>query len=118
MQAIMRSFRRMILTELLNHLKSFYNLEVNPDVVKSLLHSNAAMDALFSFRSDIRLDNLRRALVQLDDGKYGICIGCKDPIPQKDLAQDLTRRLCASCESGFNNRQHESLTAVSYSEHI
>ncbi|HTY02013.1 MAG TPA: hypothetical protein VMG09_18455 [Bacteroidota bacterium] len=117
MQTNKRSFRRMILTEILNHLKTRYNLEVSPDAVKRLLHSNAGMDALFSFRSDTRLDDFRRALTQLDDGRYGICIACKEPIRQEDLAQDLTRRLCASCESGFNHRLRESLAAAPHAEY-
>ena len=113
MRKIKRSFRRMILVELLKHLQSSYDFELKPDAVRRLLHSNVGMDALFSFRSDSRLNDLKRALTQLDEGLFGICIGCKTPMSEEELTQDITRRLCSSCESGFNHHLIDHATAAS-----
>ena len=113
MRKIKRSFRRMILVELLTHLKSHYDFELRPDAIRRLLHSNVGMEALFSFRSDARLNDLKRALTQLEEGRFGICIACKNSMSEEELQQDITRRLCSACESGFNHHLIDQATAAS-----
>lgn len=109
-----RSTRRIILVELLKHLKSEYGFELTPDTARRLLLSDKGIDALISFRSDSRLDNLHGALLRLNSGKFGICIACKQPIAQTSLESDITRRVCPQCEAQFNHRRSEaSVSALS-----
>jgi len=102
-----RSIRRRILVELLEHLRSDYDLELPPDAVRGLLYSNAGITALLSFRSDSRIDELHGTLLRLESGTFGICIACKQPIAQPDLDNNITRRVCPSCEAEFNHRRPE-----------
>jgi RNA polymerase-binding transcription factor DksA len=43
------------------------------------------------------LDQVDRALARLDDGSYGRCEGCGQPIDDDLLAEDPTRRTCQEC---------------------
>jgi RNA polymerase-binding transcription factor DksA len=108
-----RSTRRTILIELLNHLKSQYDVKLTPDLIREVINSNAGVDALLSFRSDSRLDELRGALLRLESGTFGICIACREPIAQIQLDGDVTSRVCPSCESNFNHRRPEAKVAAS-----
>ena len=103
-----RSIRRILLIELLRHLKSEYDLELAPGAVRELIYSNAGIDPLLSFRSDSRLDDLQAALLRLKSGTFGLCIGCKQSIAQTHLDDDVTRRVCPSCEANFNRRWIET----------
>jgi RNA polymerase-binding transcription factor DksA len=104
MQKSKCSIRRIILVELFKHLKSCYDYELTPNSVKSVLNSNAGIDALLSFKSDSHLDDLHGALLRLEAGSFGVCIACKLSINQARLDNDVTTRLCPSCEAGFNSR--------------
>lgn len=109
-----RSVRRQILLELLKHLKSNYDFELPPEGVRGLMNSNAGIDALFSFRSDAHLNALRSALTRLDAGTFGICIACKQSIALTSLENDITRRVCPSCEAEINRQgQEASVPALS-----
>ncbi|HTY60361.1 MAG TPA: hypothetical protein VMF59_16175 [Bacteroidota bacterium] len=99
-----RSTRHKILIEILAHLKTAYDFDPPPDSLRSLLNSAAGIEPLLSFRSDAHLDDLRGALLRLESGTYGICIACKQQIPQASLDADVTRRVCPSCEADFNHR--------------
>lgn len=103
-----RSIRRTILVELLRHLKSEYDFELTPDAVRELLYANTGIDALLSFRSDSRLDDLHGALLRLHSGKFGICIACRQAIVWKLMKDDVTKRVCPSCEAHFNHRWVET----------
>ncbi len=110
-----RSIRRTILVELLRHLKSQYDFELTADAVRELIYSNAGIDALLSFRSDSRLDDLRGALLRLESDTFGICIACKQSIARTHMDDDVTRRVCPSCESEFNHRRVETVVLASSS---
>jgi RNA polymerase-binding transcription factor DksA len=103
-----RSIRRSILVALLRHLESVYDFELAPDAVRELIYSNAGIDALLSFRSDSRLDGLQGALLRLESGTFGICIACKQSIAQTEIDDDVTKRVCPSCEAHFNHRWIET----------
>jgi RNA polymerase-binding transcription factor DksA len=103
-----RSIRRTILVELLRHLKSVYDFELTPDAVRELIYSNAGIDALLSFRSDSRLDDLQGALARLESGTFGVCLACKQSIAWRPMDDDVTRRVCPSCEAHFNHRWVET----------
>ncbi len=40
---------------------------------------------------------IEAALKRLDEGDYGYCVGCGEPIPAKRLAIDPTAARCVSC---------------------
>jgi len=103
-----RAIRRIIVVELLKHLKSEYDIELAPGDVGDLIYSNAGIDALLSFRSDSRLNDLQYALARLESGIFGICIACKQPIALAHLDNEITRRICPSCEAEFNQRRQKA----------
>jgi RNA polymerase-binding transcription factor DksA len=103
-----RSIRRTIIIELLRHLKSEYDFELTPEAARELIYANAGIDSLLSFRSDSHLDELQGALLRLESGKFGICIACKQAIARTHMEEDVTRRICSSCEAHFNHRWVEA----------
>ena len=46
-----------------------------------------------------RLQQIRRALEQIEQGNYGPCVRCGDPIPRGRLEIMPETRLCVSCAS-------------------
>ncbi|GAA0617208.1 hypothetical protein GCM10009547_19240 [Sporichthya brevicatena] len=48
-----------------------------------------------------QLEETEAALKRLDEGKYGICDGCRLPIPPARLEALPAARLCVSCQSAF-----------------
>lgn len=99
-----RSIRRIIVLELLDQVKSAYYYELPEEDVKTMMYSDAGIEALLSFRSDSRLDDLRGALQRLESGTFGLCIACKTPIARIHLEGNITRRICPSCEAGLSHR--------------
>lgn len=96
-----RVMRRMILSRLYDHLQDHYAV-FSPR--EHFVDGNLTMhdiDALLAFKSDPQLDELRHALDRLESGTFGICLGCKAPIPQALLDNDPSRRICISCEQKF-----------------
>ena len=112
MQKVKCSTRRTILVEIFKHLKSCYKVELKPNSVRSVSYSNTGIDALLSFRSDSHLDELCGALLRLEAGTFGICIACKQSIIQARLDNDITMRICPSCEAGFNRGLPVAATPV------
>ncbi len=109
-----RATRRMILVELLEHLKTSYHLELTPDTARAILKSRQSIEALVSFRSDMRIEDLQSALARLDSGSFGVCISCKQRMAQAHLDRDVTRRVCPSCETELNRRVNDHLTTPGY----
>ena len=108
-----RSIRRIIVLALLNHVKSAYDYELPEEDVRTMMYSDAGLDALLSFRSDSRLDDLRGALLRLESGTFGLCLACKTPIARIHLEGNITRRICPSCEAGLSHRPFSAgVTAV------
>ncbi len=54
----------------------------------------ASIDAV-----DRLLDEVERALSRLDDGTYGVCTTCGQPIDDARLAAAPTAQSCANCVS-------------------
>jgi RNA polymerase-binding transcription factor DksA len=94
--------RRVILSNLFEHLKLNYDFERPADSVLRGQISDREIDIVLSYKSDHRLGELREALARVESGTYGYCIGCKRPLSRADLVQDPAQRVCASCEESFN----------------
>ncbi len=98
-----RAMRRAILSDLFEHLEEYYGCDWSRDTFVDGQLSLHQIDALLAFKSDPRLEELRGALVRLEDGTYGTCIGCKHDISQEVLDRDPTQRVCSECEWEFTH---------------
>ncbi|MDH3265536.1 MAG: TraR/DksA C4-type zinc finger protein [Gammaproteobacteria bacterium] len=58
-----------------------------------------AMAQAFAQRRELMLRNIKAALKRLDDGDYGLCRDCEEPINPKRLEFDPTALRCIDCES-------------------
>jgi len=47
------------------------------------------------------LAEVQQALVRIDNGTYGICSNCGQPIPEKRLEAIPWATLCVNCESNL-----------------
>jgi RNA polymerase-binding transcription factor DksA len=91
-------YRRVILSQLYDHLLEQYVVPWPRDEFVSGTATDHEVDAVLAFKSDAHLDELRTALDRLDSGTFGICIACKGRIPQDALVLNPARRLCSACE--------------------
>lgn len=58
-----------------------------------------AMARASSQRRNVLLKEIDAALNRIDDGEYGLCQMCEEPINPKRLEIDPTARLCIECAS-------------------
>jgi RNA polymerase-binding transcription factor DksA len=98
--------RQLILSHLYAHLKAAYDLELPEEAFREDTITDREIDASLAFKSDSKLDELLGALVRLENGTFGNCIGCKEPISQSILDRDPTRRICPKCERAFTHAHH------------
>lgn len=103
MQKNKSAMRRAILRRLFEHLEEYYGIDWSRETFIDGQLSMHQIDAMIAFKSDARLNELRAALNHLEDGSYGICIGCKREIEERVLALDPARRFCTDCEQDFNH---------------
>jgi RNA polymerase-binding transcription factor DksA len=101
MQVYKRVMRHSILALLVERLRASYDLEF-PEGTQAIDRiSIYEIDALLYFRNDAKLNELRGALTRLDNGTFGICIGCKNRIDWSLLLRDPGRRVCPDCDNEF-----------------
>lgn len=62
-----------------------------------------AMAKASSRRRDEMLQRITAALKRIDDGEYGLCLKCEEPINPKRLEFDPTVLLCIDCASKTDN---------------
>lgn len=53
-------------------------------------------------RRQLRIDAIEAALERLDDGGFGICVRCGEPIAPRRLVLDLTVPTCITCAERSN----------------
>jgi RNA polymerase-binding transcription factor DksA len=95
-----RTMRRAVLKRLFDLLEWKYGISLGRDQLDGVsLHE---IDALLSFKSEPKLDELRGALDRIDEGTFGTCISCKRKISQDLLDADPARRMCPACEQEFS----------------
>jgi RNA polymerase-binding transcription factor DksA len=56
-----------------------------------------AMDALHMYRARKQIEEIEGALARMEDGGYGICLACVQPIPFEQLQEIPQARFCAAC---------------------
>jgi len=98
------AIRRVILSNLFDHLKLNYDFERPAESFLTGQISDREIDILLSYKSDHRLGELREALARVESGTYGKCVACKQPLSRADLDEDPARRICSACEHSFSMR--------------
>ncbi|MGB5719351.1 MAG: TraR/DksA C4-type zinc finger protein [Woeseiaceae bacterium] len=63
-----------------------------------------AMAQASADRREATLRRVAAALQRIDDGEYGACLECDQPIKQKRLEFDPTALLCIDCASRAENK--------------
>ncbi len=53
-------------------------------------------------REYLRLKEIRAALARIEDGSYGICLSCEEPIPQKRLDAIPWAAYCVRCQEAID----------------
>jgi DnaK suppressor protein len=62
-------------------------------------------DLALSAQARAAVEEIDHALRKLDDGTYGICERCHEPIPKARLKALPYARLCVACKSGGLSRR-------------
>ena len=96
------AMRGAVLSRMCDLLEQTYGIQLNREEFTGERASLHAIDAVLSFKSDPRLDELRGALDRIEDGTFGVCIGCKKLISQPLLTREPARRMCEECERKYN----------------
>lgn len=98
MQIYKLALRRSIIALLIDRLSATLDLDF-PDGTRAVDGiSMYEIDAVLSFMSDRKLDELRDALTRLDVGTFGKCVRCKSRIDWSLLLRDPVRRFCPDCD--------------------
>ena len=58
---------------------------------------NRARAALHAYRARQAIEQIQAALARMDDGRYGICGSCRQPIPLERLEATPSASLCEPC---------------------
>lgn len=56
-----------------------------------------AMSLESARRRELKLEGIAAALKRIDDGTFGLCRNCEEPIHRKRLEFDPTALLCIEC---------------------
>ncbi len=102
MKRSIRAMRRAVLCRMFDILEQTYSIDVNREEFVGGGVSLHGIDAALAFKSDPRLEELRGALERIDDGSFGVCLGCKSPISWRLLDEEPARRMCEKCEKEYN----------------
>jgi hypothetical protein len=97
-----RSMRKAVLSRMFDVLERTYGITVRREEFIGGSLSPHEIEGILSFKSDPRLDELHDALHRIEEGTYGVCIGCKHDIGQPILKEDPTRRMCNVCEQEYS----------------
>jgi RNA polymerase-binding transcription factor DksA len=114
MQKGWSDMRRFILDTFFDRLEECYGREVGVEARQKSSLSLHEVDELLAFRSDSRLEELREALARVDDGTFGLCMGCRGHIEHRLLARDPAQRVCMHCEQRFFHVSEPHHAVVQY----
>jgi RNA polymerase-binding transcription factor DksA len=108
-----RSIRRVVLERMWDILDVNYGSTIGrQDFVDGAI-SRHEIDGILCFKGDSHLEELRNALIRIEQGTYGVCIGCKRRIPRDSLYSDPTRRMCPECEQRYTRASMRSQQSIS-----
>jgi len=106
-----RAMRRVVLCRMFDILEQTYGIDVDREEFVEERVSLHEIDAALAFKSDPRLDELCGALGRIDDGSFGVCIGCKAEIEERLLDEEPARRMCQRCENAYNRPSSVAMEA-------
>jgi RNA polymerase-binding transcription factor len=78
------------------------------DQVQSNTDRDMAVETLNQQARSIR--DIRSALVRIEEGSYGQCERCEEPIPPKRLEALPWARMCVTCQSAIESKGRQSRT--------
>ena len=87
------------------------NLADPLDQIKSALDREMAMNQL-EVQAQL-VQDVRAALDAIDDGTYGFCESCEEPIPVKRLEAVPWARRCVPCQMAVELERQERSSAIS-----
>ncbi len=96
-QVLTRSYHQ-TLAEVMNELYirgTISSCDLGDDTIIRALSSSHLLD----LSPSESLSQVRGALARLKAGEYGICVTCRRNIPFRDLNQQPTRLVCATCRT-------------------
>jgi len=100
--------RQTILSKLNQHLQENYSISLPREGSAEQQPSLHQIDAVLAFKSDSQLNELRNALSRLEEGTFGVCLGCKSPISEEVLSTNPIQRLCERCEKRYSHVRRSS----------
>jgi RNA polymerase-binding transcription factor DksA len=74
---------------------------------------SSTMELLSSSLQDSRVEEynrINRALDMIEEGSYGICVDCHEPISEKRLKSYPDASRCILCQELFEERGHEGVS--------
>ncbi len=81
-------------------------IDTSPDEMDRIQHASERDYAVSSLERDAsRLRELRAALVRLEAGTFGICVGCEEPISPKRLAAIPWAAFCIVCQEAADRER-------------
>jgi RNA polymerase-binding transcription factor DksA len=98
--AQLNELRRLLLDELALQRSRAVELQDPPDREPDLAD-------LLLLRCQEAIDEIEGALRLFDDGTYGLCSGCRAPIPYERLEAVPAAPRCVSCQSGRERVRRE-----------
>jgi RNA polymerase-binding transcription factor DksA len=101
--------KRELQEELMRLYKEKFSDEVQDQGDQAL---SSTMELLSSSLQDSRVEEynrITRALDMIEDGSYGICVDCHEPISEKRLKSYPDASRCIVCQELFEERGHEGL---------
>lgn len=73
---------------------------VSPDLYDlAVTEADTSMELAISEQNRLRLISLREALVRMENGRFGICESCGEPIPRKRLLANPVAQVCVPCKA-------------------
>jgi len=98
MQVPKETLKRMVLNRLYDHLREHYTIRESRKLFVEDPSGSHSVESATAFKSDIEIEEFKRALDRIEKGNFGVCIRCDRPIPLRDIRQDPPRRICRICE--------------------
>lgn len=87
-------------------------IEPSPDELDRIQHASEREYAIGEYERDaVRLREVRRALVRIYEGTFGICESCEENINAKRLAAVPWASLCITCQEAAERAKTSGATS-------
>jgi len=87
-------------------------IEKSADAIDEVQRASERELAIRNLDRESRLlRNVRAALRRVEDGSFGVCLHCEEPISPKRLAAVPWASFCIRCQEAADRHQHEQVEA-------